>query len=215
MDCQHHSLYSHLPLSSNPTVYRRKRPPRGEIPAEALNSAAEGVAALAAAGTGRRGFGRAGEEEKKAGEGGAGTIGAAKDGAEIDGISIRTREFPRVVAIEIKKSDEFYVETLAFHLTPEIELHQLFLRGVEPESGHHHIVFVLVGGFLPLNVLLAPLILVLLAHFFWQNCHKIPAARPDNSIQAYLALLFQQVCLNSVKSLAELFRPSSSPFYTT
>lgn len=60
MDCQHHSLYSHLPLSSNPTVYRRKRPPRGEIPAEALNSAAEGVAALAAAGTGRRGFGRAG-----------------------------------------------------------------------------------------------------------------------------------------------------------
>lgn len=53
-------------------------------------------------------------------------------------------KFPRVVSIEVKESDEFNVETLALHLTAEVEFDKLLLRGVEAKARHHDVVFMLV-----------------------------------------------------------------------
>jgi hypothetical protein len=50
-----------------------------------------------------------------------------------------TREIPWVVTVEVDEVDELDVEALALHPTAEVEVDELFLRGVEPEPGHHHV----------------------------------------------------------------------------
>lgn len=89
-------------------------------------------------------------------------------------IKYHTWEFPRVVAVEVEEGDELDVEALALHLTPEVELHEFFLRRVEPEPRHHDVVFVL--------VLLAARAVFLVVVHGCCNCHKTMAEPLQRSI---------------------------------
>jgi hypothetical protein len=57
-----------------------------------------------------------------------------------------TWKLPWVEAVEVQESNELDVEAFSLNLAPEVELDQLFLRGVEPEPRHHHVVVVRVPG---------------------------------------------------------------------
>jgi hypothetical protein len=57
-------------------------------------------------------------------------------------LKIITGELPWVETVEVEEGDELDVEALALHLSPEVELDQLLLRGMESEPRHHDVVVV-------------------------------------------------------------------------
>lgn len=84
---------------------------------------------------------------------------------------IITREFPRVIAIKIKKSNEFNIETLALNLTAKVELNQFFFGGMETEARHHHVMFMVIIIVILVGVVSVAVIVV--AHACSSNCHKL------------------------------------------
>ena len=102
--------------------------------------------------------------------------------------SCLTREIPWVVAVEVDEGDELDVEALALHPTAEVEVDELFLRGVESEPRHHHVA---ASALLQLPIVAAAVLLLLLlvvsgcsSHGRARStaacslCHYLPSRQP-------------------------------------